>query len=82
MCDRITIADDFGVCPLTLGEVIRCDFSAVACTIHRKGGASEEITLTCRTDTLDEVDYFRHGGILHYVLRQLLAASEPAGSAD
>jgi aconitate hydratase len=54
----------------------------VACTIHRKDGASEEITLTCRIDTLDEVDYFRHGGILHYVLRQLLEHSAPAGSAD
>jgi aconitate hydratase len=54
----------------------------VACTIHRQDGSRERITLTCRIDTLDEVDYFRHGGILHYVLRQLLAASEPAGSAD
>ena len=33
-------------------------------------------------DTLDEVDYFRHGGILHYVLRQLLEQAEPAGRAD
>ena len=54
----------------------------VACTIHRPDGSSEHITLTCRIDTLDEVDYYRHGGILHYVLRQLLAGSEPAGSAD
>ncbi|MGH6898183.1 MAG: aconitate hydratase AcnA [Geminicoccaceae bacterium] len=54
----------------------------VACTIHRNGGSSEHTTLLCRIDTLDEVDYFRHGGILHYVLRQLLAQAEPAGSAD
>jgi aconitate hydratase len=54
----------------------------VACTIHRKGGSSERITLLCRIDTLDEVDYFRHGGILHFVLRQLLEQAEPAGSAD
>jgi aconitate hydratase len=53
----------------------------VACTIHRADGASEQITLTCRIDTLDEVDYFRHGGILHYVLRQLLAAT-PVGCAN
>jgi aconitate hydratase len=52
------------------------------CTIHRQDGSRDQITLTCRIDTLDEVDYFRHGGILHYVLRQLLAASEPAASAD
>jgi len=50
----------------------------VKCTIHRKDGGKDEISLLCRIDTLDEVDYFRHGGILHYVLRQLLAAS-PAG---
>ena len=52
----------------------------VACTIHRKGGTSDETTLLCRIDTLDEVDYFRHGGILHYVLRQLLEQAEPAGT--
>jgi aconitate hydratase len=54
----------------------------VACTIHRADGSTEEITLLCRIDTLDEVDYFRHGGILHFVLRQLLAQAEPAGCAD
>ncbi|MGH6902549.1 MAG: aconitate hydratase, partial [Geminicoccaceae bacterium] len=54
----------------------------VACTIRRKGGATTATTLLCRIDTLDEVDYFRHGGILHYVLRQLLAQAEPAGHAD
>jgi aconitate hydratase len=54
----------------------------VACTIHRKDGSAEEITLLCRIDTLDEVDYFRHGGILHFVLRQLLDQAEPAGHGD
>jgi aconitate hydratase len=54
----------------------------VACTIHRADGSEQKITLTCRIDTLDEVDYYRHGGILHYVLRDLLARAEPAGSAD
>ncbi|HZA66688.1 MAG TPA: aconitate hydratase AcnA [Geminicoccaceae bacterium] len=54
----------------------------IACTIHRKSGASEQTTLRCEIHTLDEVDYFRHGGILHYVLRQLLEQAEPAGSAD
>ena len=32
-----------------------------------------EMGPTCRIDTLDEVDYYLHGGILPYVLRQLLA---------
>ncbi|CAG0973750.1 aconitate hydratase [Myxococcaceae bacterium] len=44
------------------------------CRIERASGASDEIDLLCRIDTLDEIEYYRHGGILHYVLRQLLAA--------
>ncbi|MDP6388688.1 MAG: aconitate hydratase AcnA [Alphaproteobacteria bacterium] len=50
----------------------------VACTITRADGSTEELTLTCRIDTLDEVEYFRHGGILQYVLRDLMA---PAAAA-
>jgi aconitate hydratase A / 2-methylisocitrate dehydratase len=36
-------------------------------------GKATEIPLICRIDTLDELEYFNHGGILHYVLRQLAA---------
>jgi aconitate hydratase len=36
-------------------------------------GKTAVVPLTCRIDTLDELEYFRHGGILHYVLRQLAA---------
>jgi aconitate hydratase len=54
----------------------------VPVTITRADGRKDELSLLCRIDTLDEVDYYRHGGILHYVLRQLLASSEPAGHAD
>src|SRR5712692_2248101 len=36
-------------------------------------GGLKRIPLICRIDTLDELDYFKHGGILHYVLRQLVA---------
>ncbi len=36
-------------------------------------GKVQRVPLTCRIDTLDELDYFRHGGILPYVLRQLAA---------
>ena len=43
----------------------------VACRIGRADGSSEEITLLCRIDTADEVEYYRNGGILHYVLRNL-----------
>jgi len=38
------------------------------------GGQEEAFTVTCRLDTPNEVDYYRHGGILHFVLRQLAAA--------
>jgi aconitate hydratase len=37
-------------------------------------GRLKRIPLLCRIDTLDELDYFKHGGILQYVLRQLVAA--------
>ncbi|TAK46806.1 MAG: aconitate hydratase AcnA [Xanthobacteraceae bacterium] len=36
-------------------------------------GQLKRVPLLCRIDTLDELDYFRNGGILHYVLRQLAA---------
>lgn len=34
-------------------------------------GSSKDIKALCRIDTANEVEYFRHGGILHYVLRNL-----------
>ena len=37
-------------------------------------GAVRRVTVTLRIDTPIEVDYYAHGGILPYVLRQLLAA--------
>jgi aconitate hydratase len=36
-------------------------------------GSVKRVPLVCRIDTLDELEYFRNGGILHYVLRQLAA---------
>ena len=36
-------------------------------------GALKRVPLLCRIDTLDELEYFRNGGILQYVLRQLAA---------
>ena len=43
--------------------------------IHDAGGGVREEPVVCRIDTLDEVEYFRHGGILQYVLRGLLKAA-------
>lgn len=39
--------------------------------IHFADGREEQVPLICRIDTEDELNYFRHGGILHYVLRRL-----------
>jgi aconitate hydratase len=47
----------------------------VTLTIHDPDGGTRTVPLTCRIDTLDEVEYFRHGGILQYVLRGLLKAA-------
>jgi len=44
----------------------------VACTIRYGDGTVREIALLCRIDTGDEVAYFENGGILHYVLRNML----------
>ncbi|MDH4608126.1 aconitate hydratase AcnA [Pseudomonas sp. BN102] len=41
--------------------------------VTREDGSKDEAQLLCRIDTLNEVEYFKAGGILHYVLRQLLA---------
>jgi aconitate hydratase len=42
--------------------------------IHRADGSTKEVQLLLRIDTPIEVDYYKHGGILPFVLRQLLAA--------
>jgi aconitate hydratase len=46
----------------------------VPCRITRADGTTEDFTLLCRIDTENEADYYRHGGILQYVLRNLNAA--------
>ena len=43
--------------------------------IRRKSGAIEEVPITLRIDTPIEVDYYHHGGILPFVMRQLLAGT-------
>ncbi|SDW51350.1 aconitate hydratase [Nitrosomonas communis] len=46
----------------------------VTLVIHYKDGSQHRIPLLCRIDTAIEVDYYRHSGILPYVLRQLLVS--------
>jgi aconitate hydratase len=43
--------------------------------IHRPNGKVEKVPVLCRVDTLDEVAYYRHGGILQYVLRGMAKAA-------
>ena len=47
----------------------------ITLVIHRASGAVEEIPVILRIDTPIEVDYYLHGGILPYVLRQLLSGT-------
>ncbi len=54
------------------GLAPRCE---VTMTIHRIDGSTETAALLCRIDTLDEVEYFRNGGILQYVLRNMMKAA-------
>jgi len=41
--------------------------------VTRKDGAIQDVPVTCRIDTPIEIDYYQHGGILPYVLRQLIS---------
>ena len=45
----------------------------ISLTIHRESRPDETVPVLVRIDTPIEVDYYRHGGILPYVLRQLVA---------
>jgi aconitate hydratase len=47
----------------------------VTLVVHRINGAAEEVPVTLRIDTPIEIDYYQHGGILPFVLRQLLAGT-------
>jgi aconitate hydratase len=43
--------------------------------IHRPNGTTDKVPVRCRIDTADEVEYYRHGGILQYVLRGMAKAA-------
>nr|WP_221236979.1 aconitate hydratase AcnA [Roseospira goensis] len=47
----------------------------VTVTITRADGATLDVVTTCRIDTVDELEYYRNGGILQYVLRSLAQAA-------
>jgi len=56
-----------------LGESLKPRQTLHAEIVSADGATKRSVPLTCRIDTLDELEYFRNGGILPYVLRQLAA---------
>ena len=52
--------------------------SELECAITRGDGKRERVRLLARLDTKREVDYFRHGGLLHYVVRDRLSRERAA----
>ncbi|MDE2400573.1 MAG: aconitate hydratase AcnA [Burkholderiales bacterium] len=74
-------ADTWASLGLTGDEIIDIQLGAelkpqtdAKLTIKRGNGSTQTVALTVRIDTPIEVDYYKHGGILPFVLRQLLAA--------
>ena len=49
--------------------------STVPCSITYSDGSTKEVELKCRIDTAIEKEYIEHGGVLHYVLRNLASAA-------
>ena len=64
--------ETFDVLGLEKGVKPRQDVTLV---VHRENGETQEVPVTLRIDTPIEIEYYRHGGILLFVLRQLLAGT-------
>ena len=47
----------------------------ITLNIHYADGKTKDVVVLCRIDTLDEIEYFKNGGILHYVLRNIAKAA-------
>ena len=62
--------EDFDIVGVEAGIKPQMDVTLV---IHRKDGASQNVAVLLRIDTPIEVDYYLHGGILPFVLRELVA---------
>lgn len=69
---KLTGKEKIDILGLTDVEIVpRMNLTLV---ITREDGTTEKVEVLCRIDTLNEVEYFKAGGILHYVLRQLIAS--------
>ncbi|MBM3950013.1 MAG: aconitate hydratase AcnA [Rhodospirillales bacterium] len=73
--DRKTLkldgSETFDITGLAKGLAPRMDLTLV---VRRADGRVESVPVRCRIDTVDEVEYFKAGGILHFVLDRLAAA--------
>jgi aconitate hydratase len=65
----LTGCESFDIVGISAGLKLRQDLTVKATS---DGGNVKEFKVTCRIDTPAELEYYRHGGILEYVLRQLL----------
>jgi aconitate hydratase len=52
----------------------------VKLAIHRANGRTEDVPVILRIDTPIEVEYYQAGGILPFVLRQLMAQGQPVAA--
>ena len=69
---KLSGKEQIDILGLTGAEIVpRMNLTLV---ITREDGSQEKVEVLCRIDTLNEVEYFKAGGILHYVLRQLIAS--------
>jgi len=66
---KLTGMETFAVTGVAASIKPRMD---VTLMITRPEGKTDKISLVCRIDTLDEVEYYKNGGILPYVLRDLI----------
>ncbi|HCS23037.1 MAG TPA: aconitate hydratase AcnA [Rhodospirillaceae bacterium] len=64
--------ESFDVTGIESGLKPRMDLTV---TMKRANGAVETFSVLCRIDTMDEIEYFKNGGILHYVLRAIARAA-------
>ena len=47
--------------------------AALTLRVHRTDGSVDDVPVICRIDTDEELMYYRHGGVLPYVYRELVA---------
>lgn len=75
----LTGEETFDLVGLESGEVR--PMQDVTLKIKRQNGTTDEVTLTLRIDTPIELEYYTSGGILPYVLRQLISQNDGAATA-